>query len=299
MSAPYGTGEQDTDGDDLRRTLLAGAPVTDSRQELAGIPTAVLTGGDGPPVVLLHGPGGFAAEWRQVIADLVADHRVVVPDLPGHGTSGTGNGELDAARAVRWLAGLIDATCDQPPVVVGQALGGGIAIRYACEHGDRLSVLVLVDTFGLAPLRPSPRTAVAVGGFLARPTIGSHTRLVRQLTSDLEGLRQRWGELAKPLEEYCVVRTRATGARTAQNQLIRHLAATPVPPEDLARLTVPTHLIWGRHDRMVRLPVAERASARYGWPLHVLDGAGAAPYIEHPARFTAALRVALGHQTIS
>ena len=71
-----------------RERLLATMPVTERRLELAGISTAVLEGGDGPPVVLLHGPGEYAAKWMRVIPDLVTTHRVVAPDLPGHGTSG-------------------------------------------------------------------------------------------------------------------------------------------------------------------------------------------------------------------
>ena len=54
-----------TDG--LREQLLAGLPVAERRLELAGISTAVLAGGDGPPIVLLHGPGEFAAKWLRVI----------------------------------------------------------------------------------------------------------------------------------------------------------------------------------------------------------------------------------------
>jgi pimeloyl-ACP methyl ester carboxylesterase len=68
-----------------RARLLTGIPVTERRTELAGIPTAVLEGGGGPPVVLLHGPGESAVNWRWAISDLVATHRVVAPDLPAHG----------------------------------------------------------------------------------------------------------------------------------------------------------------------------------------------------------------------
>ena len=72
---------------DARERLLAGIPVTERRLTLAGISTAVLEGGDGPPIVLLHGPGEFAAKWMRVIPDLVKSHRVVAPDLPGHGAT--------------------------------------------------------------------------------------------------------------------------------------------------------------------------------------------------------------------
>jgi pimeloyl-ACP methyl ester carboxylesterase len=68
--------------DDARERLLAGIPVRERRLELAGVSTGVLEGGDGPPVVLLHGPGGNAAHWMRVIPDLVMTHRVSPPTFP-------------------------------------------------------------------------------------------------------------------------------------------------------------------------------------------------------------------------
>ena len=53
--------ESATERDAARERLLAGIPVTERRLELAGVSTAVLEGGDGPPIVLLHGPGSSAA----------------------------------------------------------------------------------------------------------------------------------------------------------------------------------------------------------------------------------------------
>src|SRR3990170_3292077 len=76
-----------SDDHDARGQLLAGIPVSERRLELAGIPTAVLEGGHGPPIVLLHGPGESAANWRWVIPELVATHRVIAPDLPAHGST--------------------------------------------------------------------------------------------------------------------------------------------------------------------------------------------------------------------
>ncbi len=87
-------------GASARERLLAGIPVTERRLQLAGVSTAVLEGGDGPPLILLHGPGGYAAHWMRVIPGLVATHRVVAPDLPGHGASEVGDGALDAGGSV-------------------------------------------------------------------------------------------------------------------------------------------------------------------------------------------------------
>ncbi|MDQ3773133.1 MAG: alpha/beta hydrolase, partial [Pseudomonadota bacterium] len=62
-------------GASARERLLVGMPVTERRRRLIGVSTAVLEGGDGPPLILLHGPGGYAAHWMRVIPGLVATHR--------------------------------------------------------------------------------------------------------------------------------------------------------------------------------------------------------------------------------
>ncbi|HSK33898.1 MAG TPA: alpha/beta fold hydrolase, partial [Propionicimonas sp.] len=141
------TSPRESTGSQTRERMLAGMPVTARQLQLAGVSTAVLEGGEGPPVVLLHGPGEFAALWARVIPDLVKTRRVVAPDLPGHGASGMPRGRLDRERVLAWLGELIEETCSAPPVLVGHLMGGAIAARFASDHGDRVDALVLVDTF--------------------------------------------------------------------------------------------------------------------------------------------------------
>src|SRR5215217_7977277 len=143
-----------------RERMLAELPVTERRLQLAGISSAVLEGGDGPPVLLMHGPGEFAALWGRVIPDLVSTHRVVAPDLPGHGATGLPDGPLDHDRVRTWIGELIERTCASPPALVGHLLGGAIAARFASERRDQLSRLVLVDSLGLSWNRTSPRFAL-------------------------------------------------------------------------------------------------------------------------------------------
>jgi len=57
---------------------------------------------------------------------------------------------------------------------------------------------------------------------------------------------------------------------------------------------VPTTLIWGRHNRALRLAISREASERYGWPLHVIEGAADDAPMERPAALVEALRRALG-----
>jgi len=278
----------------IRERLLMGVPLSERRLALAGHRTAVLEGGDGPPVVLLHGAGEFAASWMRVIPELVAAHRVIVPDLPGHGASELSGEALDTLGVLAWLGELIERTCPSPPALVGHLLGGAVAARFAIEHPDRLSRLMLVDTYGLGRFWPTPRYALAMLAFTARPTEGTQERLFRQCVVDLDGLREQLGERGQVLEAYALDRAQQPAMNAALKHLMPQLGVRAIPPTELARIAVPTTLIWGRHDRQVRLGLAEAASARYGWPLHVIERAADDPAFEQPEAFLQALRAAFG-----
>jgi pimeloyl-ACP methyl ester carboxylesterase len=281
-------------GDDARERLLAGLPVTERRLQLADVSTAVLEGGDGPPVVLLHGPGGYAAHWMGVIPGLVASRRVIAPDLPGHGASEVADGALTTGRVLEWLGALIGRTCVSRPALVGQLLGGAIAARFASDQGERLSRLVLVDTFGLSEFQPAPEFGLALRRFLGQPTPATHQSLWQHCAFDLDGLRLRMGERWAPFEAYNIERARTPSVQAAVAALMEQLGVPAIPPADLAKIAVPTTLIWGRHDRATPLAVAEEAAARFGWPLHVIENANDDPPVEQPEALLRVLRAALG-----
>jgi len=276
-----------------RERLLSDLPVAERRLELAGVSTSVLVGGSGPPIVLLHGPGEFAAKWRSVLPDLLSTHSVIAPDLPGHGESSIAGGRLSADGMHAWLASLIERTCSSPPVLVGHVLGGAIAARFAIRHGDRLARLVLVDSLGLAPFRPRPRFALGMLGFLARPSERSFVRFMRQCSYDLDDLREQMGEQWEDYAAYNVALAQGPSARVA-GRLMRELGLRSIPPHELARIAVPTALIWGRQDRAIRLQIAEAASARYGWALHVIEDCADDPPRDRPREFLSVLRSVLG-----
>ena len=279
-----------------RQRVLAGAPLTERRLELAGVSTAVLEGGDGPPVVLLHGQGGWAGMWLPVAADLMRRHRVVAPDLPGLGASTVPDGPPDAARVLAWLAALVERTCPAPPAMVGASLGASIAARFAIDHPDRLSRLVLVDAGSLARFRPAPGVVLALVRFLARPSERTQRGFLRQVAVDPARVQAMMGERWAASQAYTLDRARTPSVRAANRRMLRELGTKVIPPEELARIAVPTALIWGRHDRVMRLRIAEEASARYGWPLHVIEDAGHF-VAEQPEAFRRALRAALAAPT--
>jgi pimeloyl-ACP methyl ester carboxylesterase len=272
-------------------TIHGGEEVNERRLDLdlAGVSTAVLEGGDGPPVVLLHGQGGWAGMWLPVAADLVRTHRVIAPDLPGLGASTVPEGPPDAARVLAWLGALTERTCPEPPVIVGGSLGASIAARFAIAHPDRLSRLVLVDAGSLARFRPAPGVLVALVRFLARPTERTQQGFLRQVAVDPARARALLGPDARA---YGLELARTPSVRAANRRLLRELGTRAIPAEQLAGIAVPTTLVWGRQDRVMRLRIAEEASARYGWPLEVIEDAGHLS-IERPEAFRAALRSAL------
>jgi pimeloyl-ACP methyl ester carboxylesterase len=275
-----------------REELLGDLPVTERRHDLAGVSTSVLVGGAGHSLVLLHGPGESAVGWMRVIPELVASHHVIAPDLPGHGRSRVEEGvTMDRRRALAWLGELIDRESPEPPTLVGHVLGGAMAARFAVDRGEKLGRLVLVDSLGLVPFRPAPRFALTMLGFVLRPTAKSYDRFMRQCSFDLDGLRKDMGSLWEPFVEYNLSLARSLSP--AARRLMREVGLPRIPPEDLARIEVPTTLVWGRHDRANRLRVAELASERYGWPLHVIEDCADDPARDRPEAFLDALGSAL------
>ncbi len=172
-------------------------------------------------------------------------------------------------------------------------LGGAIGARFAIEAGRRLSRLLLVDSLGLARFRPSPGFAFGLVGFVARPSERSYDRFMRQCAFDLDALQERMGEGWEPFVAYNLELARAPKAKAA-GKLLRNVGTPRIPPEDLARITVPTSLNWGRHDRANGLRIAKAASDRYGWPLHVIEESADDPARDQPAAFLRALHVWLG-----
>ena len=277
-----------------RAHLLSDLPIDERRVSIAGVSTAVLEGGEGPPVVLLHEPGSFAAHWARVLPGLMGSCRVVAPDLPGHGASEVTQDELDRDRFLAWTGELIERTCDEPPALVGHLGSGALAARFAAANPDLIRALALVDSFGLGKFRPSPRFAIALFRYVARPTPGTYDGLMQRCTADYDGLRAAMGERWKPFEDYTLDRARSAAGKSALKVLMREIAVPAIPPDELSRISVPTTLIWGRNDPVNRLRVAEAASERYGWPLRVVEDAGDDAPLERPEEFLRALHDAPG-----
>jgi pimeloyl-ACP methyl ester carboxylesterase len=118
--------------------------------EVGGTPVRYLAGGSGEPVVLVHGLGGAASNWVELVPELARRNRVLVLDLPGHGGSGRlrrGAGVADFAHAV---AAVIETEDAAPALVVGHSFGGHTALRLAHTRPELVRGLLLVAPAGIS-----------------------------------------------------------------------------------------------------------------------------------------------------
>ncbi len=118
------------------------------------------TGGDGPPVILLHGGGPGASgmsNYSRNIDALARRHRVVVPDLPGYGRSSK---RVDHSDPFGFLASAIRGLLDEMGIatahLVGNSYGGAAALRLAMDAPDRVGKLVLMGPGGIGTTRGLP-----------------------------------------------------------------------------------------------------------------------------------------------
>jgi pimeloyl-ACP methyl ester carboxylesterase len=276
----------------MRERLLADLPVSERRLDVDGVETAVLEGGDGAPLVLLHGVGSFAPEWGRVIPQLARRHRIIAPDLPGLGESAKHAGRLDASAAVAWLQNLIAQTCAEAPIVVGHSVGGALAAHLAIQHRSSVRRIVLVDCSSLGRFRPAPALVVALVRYGARPSPASRDRFLRQVLADPERARTEWGDRWAALEAYDIDQATRPNVDAANRELVRRIGARRIAPDQLRRIGVPVALIWGRADKLMRFRIAEKASEQFGWPLYPIDDCGHGPHIERPEAFVEALKSA-------
>jgi 2-hydroxymuconate-semialdehyde hydrolase len=264
--------------------MLAGLPVTARRLDAGGASTALLEGGAGSPLVLLHGGiecGG--AYWAPVIARLVEDHRVVVPDAPGLGESEP-LARLDDETFGRWLRELVRLTCEERPTLVAHSLLGTMAARFAAAHSDALARLIIYAAPGVGPYRMPLGLRIAAVRFALRPNERNEERFQRFALLDRDRTRRQDPAWFDSFSAYTLSRARVPHVKRTMSGLLK-IATKRVPDAELRRIGVPVALLWGHDDRMTPLPLAEAASTRLGWPLHGVDDAAHVPHIEQPDAF--------------
>src|SRR5690242_4606580 len=101
--------------------------------------------GTGRPIVLLHGGLMHGGLFGPVLDMLAKDHKVITPDMQGHGRTADIDRPIDIRFMGDDIAALIDHLELDKPDVIGYSLGGGVALQVAVRHPEKLRRLVLVS----------------------------------------------------------------------------------------------------------------------------------------------------------
>jgi pimeloyl-ACP methyl ester carboxylesterase len=265
-----------------------------------GVRTSYLEAGpaDAPPVLLLHGLGATNASMLPVLADLAADHRVLAPDLPGFGASGAPSVPYNPPWFAAWVEAFQVATRSRGAVVVGNSLGGRIALEAGLSHPRSVrAVALLTPSPAFRRLRQWVPLVRVVPPALARlPVPLSHGMVVegiRGMMSVPARLPQPWYDAAAD-EALRVFRSPAH--RVAFFSCARQIYLEDAYGRNgfwdrLPGLLPPALFLWGDRDRLVPSSFARHvADCLPDAGSVVLEDCGHVPQFEHPDLTNALLR---------
>ncbi len=266
-----------------------------------GLRTRVLESGDathGDPVLMVHGVGGWAENWREVMEPIArTGRRAIAVDLPGFGESEAPGrvrhfGPRDAFYA-RFMRELMDAMGLRSAHVVGNSMGGAVAYLTAVTAPERTRSLALVASGGLGTdialfLRLATLPGmITLSRLLGRPA--QAREVLRTCFSDVSRIpprlyeeAERYGFASYP--EF--VRALRSGVTVfgVRESLRRHWI------DQASRYDGPVVVVWGREDQV--LPIRHVGDARAVFPraeIRVIEGCGHMPMVERPEEFLAAL----------
>jgi pimeloyl-ACP methyl ester carboxylesterase len=261
--------------------------------EIHGHRVGYRSAGSGPVIVLIHGMAGSSTTWQSVIPALAERFTVVAPDLVGHGESEKPRGDYSLGAFASGVRDLLLALGHERATLVGQSLGGGVAMQFAYQFPERCERLVLVSSGGLGDeVNLLLRLLTLPGAELVLPL--ACTRWVHgageRVAGWLAGVGLHAGpHLAEIWESYGSLAdgdTRTAFLRTLRSVI--DVAGQRVSAADRLYLAaaVPTLIIWGDRDHII--PVAQSHATHLAIPgsrLEVFGGAGHFPHCEQPDHF--------------
>lgn len=252
--------------------------------DVGGVRLAVVVGGEGVPVVLLHGFPLSSAIWDPIRPSLESACRLVTPDLRGMGRSDRPEGAYSLDALAEDVLRLADALALDRFVLGGHSMGGYVTLRFAARWPERLAGLVFVDTKAEAdppPGRVVRQEAIAeIGRYGAERYLeGFVPRLVGRTT------HQEHPELLPRLRAI-VAGTPAHVLQGCQQAMLERPDSTSLLP----RLDLPALVVVGEEDSFVPVATAQGMAAELPQGrLAVIPGAGHTPSMERPVQTASAL----------
>jgi pimeloyl-ACP methyl ester carboxylesterase len=253
--------------------------------------------GDGPVIVLIHGMAGSSLTWREVMPILARNYTVIAPDLLGHGESAKPRGDYSLGAYASGLRDLIHGALGiEKATLVGQSLGGGVAMQLAYQHPELCERLVVVGSGGLGrEVSWTLRALTLPGAEYLLPAL--FPRFLRKPGDKLGKFFHARGIRAPHVSEMWSAYTSLTETEN-RRAFARTLRAVIDPGGQsvsaLDRLylaaAVPTLIVWGELDGIIPVAHAHAAHAILpGSRLEIFQGAGHFVHLEQPLKFAGVL----------
>jgi pimeloyl-ACP methyl ester carboxylesterase len=265
-------------------------------------------GGTGKPLVMVHGLGGNALNWMSVGPEIAKDHRAIALDLAGFGQTPLYDRSAAVGANAELVHSFVEKVVGEPVTIMGNSMGGHIAILEAADHPAWVDAMVLVDP-AIPNLKVYQRPDPVVLGLVAALSIpGLAQNLLEWRARELGSERLVHQTLAlvcadparvaADVVEAHINLTRERESLGRQNgraflQASRSISFRMADPRfwsRAAKVQAPTLMIHGSLDRLIPLVAArELARRRPEWKLEILEGVGHVPMMETPDEFMTVL----------
>ncbi len=276
------------------------------RTTIFGNEIAYRMAGDGPTLLLLHGLAGSSRTWRSVMPTLAREHRVLAPDLLGHGESSAPAGDYSLGSYASLVRDLLAALDIDRVTVVGHSLGGGIAMQLAYQYPELAERLVLVSSGGLGrEVSWMLRALTLPGAELVMPIV--FPSFLKPIGEGVSDFAQRLGwrsprvaEMWQAYSSLIDVSHRAAFARTLRSVIEPGGQSVNATSRLHLAAVLPTLIVWGDRDPII--PATHAAAAHDAIPgseLEIFTGAGHFPPAEEPEHFTDVLSDFLRRHPVS
>ncbi|HUS10494.1 MAG TPA: alpha/beta fold hydrolase [Pyrinomonadaceae bacterium] len=241
--------------------------------------------GTGTPLVLIHGYTSSTYSWKDVFEPLSKTFRVIAVDLKGFGFSGKPDGDYTRRAQATMLMHLLEQLNLEKAWLAGNSMGAEVALNVALANPQRVAGLILIDSAGIdvkgaGSLAPSYLQVPIVGRLLTALSLTSD-KLVRS------GLEKSFYDRSKVTNERVAYYYRPLQTRSGQLAALRvrtQAGQFPLEPQ-LARLNLPTLILWGNQDALIPLEAGHKLNALIkGSKLVIFDHCGHLPQEEMPAR---------------
>lgn len=224
--------------------------------------------GEGEVIVLLHGLMGALSNWEDTVNKFKRTHRVIIPMLPIYDMPIISTGVKSLAK---WLEKFVDHRKLSDFALIGNSLGGHIALMYVVEHQDKVKALVLTGSSGLYEN--------SFGGSFPRRE--SYDYIKEKVEFTFYDPKTATKELVDEVFETVNNKERVIKTIAMAKSAIRHNMAKELP-----NIKIKVGLIWGKNDKVTPPDVAEEflqllPNAELSW----IDHCGHAPMMEQPAQF--------------